>query len=150
MTDELDIEQKLKQRRRAAVDVLLESSHLRDALTDTQAQELLDWAIARIDDMVAETAVLPDDQAEVWLEEQRTALFGILKGINRLTPKLATLDQEEAEYQMENLLTNLQQINGSVNTFLAQSLLLSPRDQLDVHETFCRLMDIVTQQDEEE
>lgn len=146
MSDETELDNqqtKIAQRRQMAVDALLESSHLRDALTDEQAAVLLDWGMAQMEAGAAATAVLSDAEADAAMEKWITAVFAVMKGVNRLTPKLAVLDQEEAEYQMDKLLTNLQQLIPSVPTNLALELLLPARNQLDNSETFRRLMAMI-------
>ncbi len=146
MTEERDEQQtRAAERRLLAVEMLLESSHLRDNLTDEQAARLLDWGLAQVEIGVKETAVLPDNEAEAQMEEWVTAVSGVMKWVNRLTPELSLLDQEEAEYQMEKLLANLQHLVSDLKTTPALELLLPARSQLDANATFDQLMGVITQ-----
>lgn len=60
------------------------SPHLREALTDEQATELMDWGMATLQQFVEETAVLPDEEAHPTLEVKATAVSLIMELVNQL------------------------------------------------------------------
>lgn len=74
----------LRRRERRAAEMILDNSALRDALDDTQAQKLLDWALARLSAAVQQTQTLSDEAAEPMLEEATSAVAGVMRHINEL------------------------------------------------------------------
>ena len=74
----------LRSRRRLAEEWLMESSSWRDNLDDVQAQRLMNRARSYVNNVVAETAVLTDDEFEEILDGVVTAVLRVMDGINKL------------------------------------------------------------------
>lgn len=132
---------------RLAVETLTGNSSLRDNLRDDQAQALLDWALARLAADLPQTAVLPPAAAETWLDDWLTAVTGIMRAVNRLTPDLAQMDPAAAAAEIERLLGHLRQLAGSIDTWPAIALLASPPSP---DETFSQLLQLISQPTTEE
>ena len=82
---------------------------LRDELTDEQAQQVLDWGMARLEETAVRTAHLPDEDAFAVLAEKETAVRLILRLINDLVarPGLQT-DEDLVNTRLVRLGKNLQ------------------------------------------
>ncbi len=93
----------LAARRRLAEEWLLESSSWRKNLDDSQAQRLMNWARRHVHKVVAETAVLPDDEAEAMIDEAVTAVRRLMRQIDGLTPQLPQLDEASANQALAEL-----------------------------------------------
>jgi hypothetical protein len=100
----------VRRRHQMAAERLLENSSLRDALTDEQAQQLLDWALAQVRQTAVRTANLPDNDAEPVLDETTTAVSQVMKQINRLVDGAGAIDEREFEDRCRQLATAVQQI----------------------------------------
>jgi hypothetical protein len=74
----------LRRRARSAAESILDNSSLRNALDDPQAEQLINWALARLDALVARTAEMSDEEAAPVLEDGVTAVSRTMRHINQL------------------------------------------------------------------
>lgn len=78
-------DRRLRRRRlRRAGERLTEDSSLRDALTDEQASQLLDWGMAQIKTDVELTRDLPDEPADAQLEKTVTQVRHVMHQVNQV------------------------------------------------------------------
>lgn len=142
--------EKLKQRQQDAAEMLWGDGRLRDSLPDEQAGQLLDWAVRYVKSELVLTVDLPDEAAEGYTDALVTAVRRLLIHINYLTTHLPTLDDSEAETEVNHFLTNLHDLTGR-DVFAAQfDLLGSERQTWPQTEIFQRIIDILTAEPEEE
>ncbi len=148
MDDEIRTLKQLRRRQRVAVEQITTDSRLRDGLTDEQATVLLDWALRQVEEGSYATAVMPDDEAEPYMDELVTAVSRTTRRANRLIAHLSQLDEGEAAYQVDQFLTNLGALTAVPAT--ARAKLLSPErklwDKTAVFHTITRIL----QHEEEE
>lgn len=114
----------LRRRNRYVAEAILDNSALRNALDDTQAQQLIDWGLARLSAFVARTETLPDEEATPLMEEAVTAVSRVMRQVNELVEHPAT-PLEPSEAQTRNALGAL-----SKQLALRQSLALPTADEL--------------------
>ncbi len=100
----------LRSRRRLAEEWLMESSSWRDNLDDVQAQRLMNQARTYVNRIIAETAVLEDDEAEEMIDGAVTAVLRILRDIDKLTPLLSQLDEETSRQQLQKFSKDLETV----------------------------------------
>lgn len=62
-------------------DAILSDSALRDGLTDQEAQPLIDWGLARAEEIGSQIAALPAAEIEIVLEEKQYALLKLMTRI---------------------------------------------------------------------
>ncbi len=98
--DEIQLLKVARQRQRAATETLVTRSHLRDNLTDDQAQPLLDWALATLTRDSQRSVALPVDSAETWFDARISAVVEVMGRFNQLVVTLPTLDEAEATRQV--------------------------------------------------
>lgn len=77
----------IQKRLRTVGEPLITDAGLRDELNDVQAQQLLDWGMARLEETAVRTAHLPDDDALAVLEEKETAVRLIMHLVNDLVAR---------------------------------------------------------------
>jgi hypothetical protein len=141
---------KLNQRQQDTAEMLWGDGRLRDSLPDEQATQLLDWAVRYVKSELVLTVDLPDADAEGYTDTLVTAVRRLLIHINYLTTHLPTLDDSEAETEVNHFLTSLHDLTGR-DVFAAQfDLLGSQRQTRPKTEIFQRIMDILTAEPEEE
>lgn len=99
----------LRSRRRLAEEWLLASGRWRDDLTDEQAQQLLDWGRAYVNEIVTGTAPLADDEAEEEIDRGVTAVLRVMQAINDQTARTGRWDEEAAQAQFNALSGTLNQ-----------------------------------------
>ena len=114
----------LRRRNRYVAEAILDNSALRNALDDTQAQQLIDWGLARLTAFVARTETLPDEEATPLMEEAVTAVSRVMRQVNELVEH-PTTPLEPSEAQTRNALGAL-----SKQLALWQSLALPTADEL--------------------
>lgn len=124
-----DSTEALRDRRRMAEEWLMESSSWRDNLDDIQAQRLMNQARDYVNQKVAETAVLGDDEAEELIDGVVSAVLRVMRDIDNLTPNLGQLDETSAREQLQKFSSDLAGIslppisNEQVDELLAESQL---------------------------
>ena len=70
---------------------ILDEAGWRSNLVDAQAEQLLQWGLAQVEQTAVRTQNLPDDDADPLLEKDSTAVRLIMAGINDL---IGTIGQE--------------------------------------------------------
>ena len=150
MDDPIQALKKLNQRQQDAAELLWGDGRLRDSLPDEQASQLLDWVVRYVKSDLVFTVDLPDEDAEDYTDALVTAVRRLLIHINHLIAHLPTLDDKEAEAQVNQFLTSLHELTGR-DVFIAQfDLLGSERPTWPKTEIFQRIIDILTAEPEEE
>jgi hypothetical protein len=127
---ELEARKTLRKRQRQAAERLLDNSSLRDALTDDQGKQLLDWGLAQTDAAAARTAKLPDAEADPALEDHVTAVSDVMRQVNRLVAVWPSADEETARDHLKKLLTGLRAVRQTALT-KSQNQLLEELAQQD-------------------
>jgi hypothetical protein len=104
-----DFQDIIRDRLRQVAEPLLTDAGLRDELNDEQAQQLLDWGMARLEETAVQTIRLPDEDAFVILELKETAVRLIMRLVNDLVarPGLQT-DEDLVNTRLVRLGKNLQ------------------------------------------
>ncbi|GAB4276029.1 MAG: hypothetical protein Kow0080_25890 [Candidatus Promineifilaceae bacterium] len=82
------------QRERDLSEQLLGDSRLRNNLTDAQASQLFDWALAQIRKLTERTAFLPEEDASPVIDQQFAAIRTIVKLVNEI---MGSLEQTQDE-----------------------------------------------------
>ena len=150
MDDPIQALKKLNQRQQDAAELLWGDGRLRDSLPDEQASQLLDWAVRYVKSELIFTVDLPDEDAEGYVDALVTAVRRLLIHINHLIAHLPTLNDSEAETQVNQFLTSLHELTGR-NVFITQFDLLAPERQTwPKTDIFQRITDILTAEPEEE
>ncbi len=104
----------VRKRLRQVAEPLVTDAGLRDELTDTQAQQLLDWGLARLEETAVRTTHLPDDDAMAVLEEKETAVRLIMQLVNDLVARPGIQpDEDLINTRLVRLGKNLQWLTGS-------------------------------------
>ena len=94
---------------------LVSDAGLRDELTDSQAQQLLDWGMARLEETAVRTAHLPDDDAYAVLEKKETAVRLIMHLVNDLVARPGIQpDEDLINTRLVRLGKNLQWLYSSL------------------------------------
>lgn len=83
-----------QQRERDLSEQLLGDSRLRDNLTDAQASQLFNWALAQIRILVERTAFLPEEDASPVIDQHFAAIRTIVKLVNEI---MGSLEQTQEE-----------------------------------------------------
>lgn len=140
-----------RRRYRKAAEPLLENSTLRDALTDEQGQQLLDWGLAQVKQAVADTLSVADSEIEAVLEEQTAAIGRIMRVVNQLIDGMATTTDEEWPALWQQLSHGLEQWRGHGLQAAVMEKRVAGRSSLDNAGLFTYLMTLIqTSPDEEE
>jgi hypothetical protein len=140
----------LRPRRQLAEELLFGNSQLRDNLTDPQAQQLLDWALDYVLDVVGQTAVLPDPEADAAIDKAAMAVARIMRHVDRLVAELPSLDDKSARKKLKALLTDRERLTGQPpNPQLLEQLVYS-RQAWDNETTFKQLFNVIAWEQEEE
>lgn len=147
MTTSPDI---LRQRRRLAEEQLTGSSRWRDDLNDDQAQRLLDWALAFVNEAVWQTAVLPPTDAEEALDEAVTAVADLMRQVNDLTASLPQLDDKTTVRRWRTFLKTVQTLTGQPVLTPETEQLVYLRGAWDNEATFAQLYQRIAWEKEEE
>lgn len=105
---------------------LLESEHLRDALTDAQAQQLLDWGLTRLHLAAADLAAIPDTELETAVDDITTHIAAVMRRVNRLVAELPTLDDIDAAEMVAALSSSLGKLMETAVSTPYSTALLSP------------------------
>ncbi len=145
MIDEIQALKQVRRFQRDATEQLMTDSRLREALTDTQAETLLDWALTFVNKGAQQTAGMSTEGAEVFMEEMVTAVSRFLRLFNKLVTNLSRLDDEEAVAQVEQLMSNWRDLTGLDAILTPTDLLAVDRQTWDNDEIFQRLI-IMTQE----
>jgi hypothetical protein len=98
----MDLEKRLKM----AAESILENESLREGLDDEAGSALLDWGIARAQQIAGETADLEDD------EEAEEASYPRMRGLRKILTNVVSLCAEEADPALQSEL--LQEIADQV------------------------------------
>lgn len=133
---------------RRAAGQLMEDSSLRSYLVDEQAQQLLDWGFAQVEQAAARTAKLPDDDAMPVLEDKVAAVRTVMQLVNRIVGALgeAAGEVDPVEDQMKRLLKNLHWLTGRPTTMahLMRVVKFNRKvPELDSDSAFQLLMDLI-------
>lgn len=139
----------LRSRRHLAEEWLLESSSWRDNLDDVQAQRLMNWARNSINNVIIQTAVLPNATVEVVIEDAVTAVLRVMRTINNLTPTFNQLDETSAQQQLQDFSISLQPIPLPPIPQEKIGHILSQRQTWDTQTTFDTLFQMLIWQSEE-
>ena len=149
-----DSQETIQKRLRVVGEPLVTDAGLRDELNDTQAQQLLDWGMARLKETAVRTAHLPDDDAMAVLKQKETAVRLIMQLVNQLVARPGLLpDEDIVNTRLVRLGKNLQWLYNSpgdrtrvraIHTFKAQ------RDQLNRDTAFQLLLSVLNAHDEVE
>ncbi len=93
---------------RRGSDQLLSDSSVRDALDDEQAQQLLDWGLARLRAAALELRHLPTEEARSLMDEKVRTLRRHMQQANRLVEQIPhEIDRQIVfAYTMERLIQN--------------------------------------------
>ncbi len=148
--DEVQALKLLRLRQRDAAEQLMTNSRLRDNLTDGQAEMLLNWALAFVNQRANQTVAMPDEAAELFMEEMVTAVSRFLRQFNQLAAELAHLDEEAASFQVQQLLSNWHDLTGADPVSYLFELLAPERQTWDNEAVFQRLILITQELDENE
>ena len=143
--DEIKALKLLRRRQRDAAEQLMTNSRLRDNLTDVQAEMLLDWALAFVNQRANQTVAMPDEAAERFMEEMVTAVSRCLRQFNQLVPQLPRLDDETAAILVQQLLSNWRDLTGADPILIQFDLLAPERQTWDNEAVFQRLI-LITQE----
>lgn len=147
-------ERRLRRRRlRRAGEPLSENSSLRDALTDEQATELLNWGLAQLDPVVAQTLALDDAAAEPLLTAQADQVRQVMHQVNSLVTLLPDPAAEMAKVWQQVLLFGqlLRRLPptpaGAEQTTAALFQLVQDRTSLGQADIFRQLMQLLQPQE---
>lgn len=137
-----------RRRLRRAAGQLMEDSSLRSYLTDEQAQQLLEWGLAQVEQAAARTASLPDDDAMPVLEERVAAVRSTMQLVNRIVGAIgeAAGEVDPVEDQMTRLLKNLHWLTGRPPTMAHLMRVVKFKrkvPELDSDSAFQLLMDLI-------
>jgi hypothetical protein len=149
-TDPIQALKKLNQRQQDAAEMLWGDGRLRDSLPDEQASQLLDWAVRYVKSELVHTVDLPDEDAEGYADALVTAVRRLLIQINQLIAYLPTLDETEAETQVNQFLSRLHELTGRDVFISSFDLLAANRQSWDNIQVFQQIMDILATEPEEE
>ena len=150
MDDQIQALKKLNRRQQDAAELLWGDGRLRESLPDEQATQLLDWAVRYVKSELNATVDLPDEDAEGYADALVTAVRRLLIQINQLITDLPTLDETEAETQVNQFLNRWHELTGQ-DVFISSFDLLAPgRRNWDKTQVFQQIMDILTMEPEEE
>ncbi|HEX6383350.1 MAG TPA: hypothetical protein VF177_01650 [Anaerolineae bacterium] len=139
---------RVQRRLRRAAGQLMEDSTLRSHLGDEQAQQLLNWGLAQVEQAAVRTANLPDDDAMPVLEEKVAAVRSVMQLVNRIvgTVEETAGEGDVVDDQMTRLLKNLHWLTGQPTT-MAHMVHVGKfnrqRPQMDSDSAFHRLMDLI-------
>lgn len=133
-------------RLRPASERLYGDSRLRDSLTDEQAEQLLAWGIAQVEEEVARTAQLPEGDARPVIEAQTDAVHRILHLVNQIVAQLPEATQAGSQEYMGQLVDALCEVDSRtvhINDMLALEKLVARREELTGSEIFEQLLAII-------
>ena len=133
-------------RHQYAAERLLENSSLRDGLTDTQAQRMLDWGLAHVERTAVRSQNMPDDDAEPLLDGVVTAVSRVMKQVNRLVDGAAYMDDAEAADRLSQLWDSLRLVEPGTavpENFAAVQNLAAQRSVLGGEQLFERLAAVI-------
>ena len=86
---------------------LISDSSLRDALTDDEAQQLLDWGLAQLRRELRHAAALPSPEARSQLEAQVGAVRQVMRQANRMVRGLPGATKGERREHLLHFLEGL-------------------------------------------
>ncbi|KAA3664300.1 MAG: hypothetical protein DWQ04_06450 [Chloroflexi bacterium] len=142
-----EMQELVKKRLRQVGEPLVTNAGLRDELTDAQAQQLLDWGMARLQETAVRTARFPDDDAVAVLEKKETAVRLIMQLVNQLVAQPGLLpDEDIVNSRLIRLGKNLQWLYNSPNDRMRVRAIFEfkhQRDQLDRDTAFQLLLAIL-------
>lgn len=113
---ELEARKTLRKRQRQAAERLLDNSSLRDALTDEQGQQLLDWGLAQAKAAAGRTAKLPEAEADPALDDQVTAVSDVMRQVNRLVELWPSASEADIQSNVKKLLAGLRAVRQTALT----------------------------------
>ena len=133
-------------RLRRASERLYEDSRLRDSVTDEQAEQLLAWGIAHVEEEVTRTAQLPEGDATPVIEAQTDAVRSVLHLVNQIVSQLPEATQAGSREYMGQLVDALCEVDSRtvhINDMLALEKLVARREELAGSEIFEKLLAII-------
>lgn len=86
---------------------LVSDSSLRDALTDDEAQQMLDWGLAQLRREVRRAAALPSPEARARLESQVGAVRQVMRRANRIVQEQPGATEGERRQHLLRFLEGL-------------------------------------------
>jgi hypothetical protein len=104
-----------RRRLRRTAEILVDDIGLRSNLTDIQAERLLDWGLAHVQETAVNAAELTDEEALPLLEEQVSVVRRIMRLVNRLMETSGDSVGEHDE-RLTQLLGNLTRLTGQEAT----------------------------------
>jgi uncharacterized membrane protein YccC len=149
-------------------------SSLRDALTDEQAQRLLDWALAQVRDAVERAEAAPEPEAEMaegeevaveevvetpeaddapLVESRFEAVRQVMRQANKMVEELPQASSARTREYMLQFLDALCEVDAravQVNDMMDMEQMALNREELGQEAIFERLMAIIRQENEEE
>lgn len=135
-----------RSRLRKAGEKISENSSLRDNLVDEQANQLLNWGLARLEKTVDQTLEQADEAAEPMLETDSEVVRQAMKKINDLSVLLPQLEEGEAWAQLLALVENLYGVSrdpaGEEDKVIHLEQLINNRQTLSQDQIFEHLMEI--------
>lgn len=91
-------------RLRRCVEPILDDPRWRSNLVDAQAEQLLAWGMAQLEDTAVRSQHLPDEDAHPLLEKDGTAVHLIMVGVNNL---IGTIGKPPAFDLVDDIMTRL-------------------------------------------
>ncbi|MEW5987502.1 MAG: hypothetical protein AB1791_12785 [Chloroflexota bacterium] len=151
MVDLMSLDPRLFRRRyRKAAEPLLENSTLRDALTDEQGQQLLDWGLGQVKQAVADTLSVDAGEIEAVLEERTAAIGRVMRAVNRLVGGLDAAADEEWPPLWQQLSDGLQQWRGHGLAPAVLEAMTASRPNLAQASLFAHLIALIQSSPDEE
>lgn len=133
-------------RLRRASERLYGDSGLRDSLTDEQAEQLLAWGFAQVEEEVVRTRHLPDEDAAPTVEVRTEAVHNVLRLVNEIVAQLPEVTQARSHEYMGQLVNALCEVDSRtvhINDILALEKLVTRRADLARSEIFDQLLSII-------
>lgn len=96
-----------------AAESILGNERLTNNLDDDAAKVLLDWGLAYVETIAAQTEGLDDEQAEEMMAPRLKALRSLMKLVNKWVPRRAKLDATASETKLEEVTALVQLIQAS-------------------------------------
>ncbi|MCP4415902.1 MAG: hypothetical protein GY805_04720 [Chloroflexi bacterium] len=103
----------VRQRLRHCFEPIVDDHRWRENLVDEQAEQLLAWGLAQVEQTAVYTQPLPDDDANPLLEKDATAVHLIMAGVNDLIGTIGKpLNFDLVDDVMMRLLKNLRWLSN--------------------------------------
>lgn len=144
MTTDADL---IRARFRLIAEPLTTNPTLREALDDDQAQTLLDWGMAMLQQAAKASVDMPDKQAETWLDDKATAVGLAMQLVNELVAHPDPMpDEDIVNSRLIRLGKNLYWLTESGNRKQQKQGVAKfekARHKADSDTAFALLMDII-------